>query len=274
MNSREGTGMSSSEKLDRLRALIAESGAAVIALSGGTDSTFLASVAATVPGFRVMGLTVRTPYMFEGELRDAAIFCKSISMEQREISVSIPVSLGDNPPERCYLCKGELMGAIVAAAAEQGFDTVFDGTNADDLHEHRPGLRALKELGIRSPLAEAGLTKSEIRQLAREAGLEVSDKPSNTCLLTRFPHGTTITAGDLRKAHEAEMSIAALGFTGARVRVHGELVRIEIRREELARIADEETRKKITAAVKKSGYRYVTIDLEGYRSGSMDIRET
>lgn len=271
--SSDGTGMSCSEKLDRLRVLIAESGAAVIALSGGTDSTFLASVAAAVPGFRVMALSVRTPYMFDGELRDAAIFCKSISMEQREISVPIPSSLGDNPPERCYLCKSELMGAIVAAAAEHGFETVFDGTNADDLHEYRPGLRALKELGIRSPLAEAGLTKSEIRQLAREAGLGVSDKPSNTCLLTRFPHGTRITAGDLRKAHEAEMGIAALGFTGARVRVHGELVRIEIRREELARMADEETREKITAAIRKCGYRYVTVDLEGYRSGSMDIRD-
>lgn len=266
--------MSSSEKLDRLRSLIAGSGAAAIALSGGTDSTFLASVAASVPGFRVMALTVRTPYMFDGELRDAAIFCKSISLGHMEISLPMPASLGDNPPQRCYLCKSELMGAIVAAASEQGFDTVFDGTNADDLHEYRPGIRALAELGIRSPLAEAGLAKNEIRELAREAGLEVSDKPSNTCLLTRFPHGTMVTVSDLRKAYEAEMSIAALGFAGARVRVHGELVRIEIRKEELARLADEDTRKKITAAIRKSGYRYVTVDLEGYRSGSMDITET
>lgn len=266
--------MNSSSKLERLKSVIAESGNAAIALSGGTDSTFLASVAAAVPGFRVMALTVRTPYMFDGELRDAAMFCKSISMEQREISVPIPSSLGENPPERCYLCKVELMGSILAAAARLGFDTVFDGTNADDLHEHRPGIRALKELGIRSPLAEAGLTKSEIRQLAREAGLEVSDKPSNTCLLTRFPHDTVITVPDLRRAHEAEMSISSLGFTGARVRIHGELARIELRSEQLARMADEETRKKITAAIKRSGYRYVTIDLEGYRSGSMDIRET
>lgn len=265
--------MDSREKLDKLRLLIAESGAAVIALSGGTDSTFLASVAAAVPGFRVMALTVSTPYMFDGELRDAALFCQSRSIEQREISVAIPSSLGDNPPERCYLCKSELMRAIMAAAAESGFDTVFDGTNADDLHEHRPGMRALKELGIRSPLAEAGLTKSEIRELARDAGLEVSDKPSNTCLLTRFPHGTRITAGDLRRAEEAEMSIAALGFTGARVRIHGELVRIECRREELARMTEEETRQKVTAAIRKSGYRYVTVDLEGYRSGSMDINK-
>lgn len=265
--------MNSQEKLYKLRTLISESGAAVIALSGGTDSTFLASVAAAVPGFRVMAMTVNTPYMFDGELRDAGLFCQSRSIEHREISVPIPASLGDNPPERCYLCKSELMGAIVAAAAEKGFDTVFDGTNADDLHEYRPGMKALKELGIRSPLAEAGLTKSEIRQLAREAGLEVSDKPSNTCLLTRFPHGTSITTGDLRRAQEAEMSIAGLGFTGARVRVHGELVRIECRREELARMVDEETREKITVAIRKSGYRYVTLDLEGYRSGSMDIKK-
>ncbi len=264
--------MNSREKLDKLRSLIAESGAAVIALSGGTDSTFLASVAAAVPGFRVMALTVSTPYMFDGELREAALFCQSRSIEQREISVAIPASLGNNPPERCYLCKSELMRAIIREAAESGFDTVFDGTNADDLLEHRPGMRALKEQGIRSPLAEAGLTKSEIRQLAREAGLEVSDKPSNTCLLTRFPHGTSITAGDLRRAQEAEMSIAELGFAGARVRVHGELVRIECRREELARMTEEVTRQKITAAIKKSGYRYVTVDLEGYRSGSMDLK--
>lgn len=259
-----------SEKKERLQAIIAESGSAVIALSGGTDSTFLVSFASTVRELRVMAVTVRTPYMFSSEVNDATMFCSSIGIEHRIISMEIPVAVSSNPPDRCYLCKREVMKAVTDAAKEGGFAYVFDGTNTDDLGDYRPGLKALREYNIRSPLAEAGLTKAEIRQLAREAGLEVSDKPSNTCLLTRFPHDTEIVPENLRRAEDAERIVSEMGFPGARVRIHGDLVRIEFRKEHFDGIISEEIRLKMSAALKNLGYSYITADIEGYRSGSMN----
>ncbi|MGW8181560.1 MAG: ATP-dependent sacrificial sulfur transferase LarE, partial [bacterium] len=196
--------------------------------------------------------------------------CQQLGVEHIEIRMDMPASVIKNPPDRCYLCKKEVMRVIAGIAVKKGFENIFDGTNADDLHEHRPGILALIETGVRSPLADTGFTKDEIRELSREVGLEVSDRPSNSCLLTRFPHGALITDIELRKAEEAENYIALLGFTGSRVRVHGDLVRIEWRKEHLDAMMHEETRRKITAALKVMGYRYITIDTEGYRSGSMD----
>ena len=264
--------MTTSERLDNLRALLADAGSAVIALSGGTDSTFLTFIASGITGIRIMAVTVNTPYMFSSEVQEAESFCHRLGVEHREIRTDMPASVITNPPDRCYLCKRELVAAIAGLAREEGFESIFDGTNADDLHDHRPGLKALWETGIRSPLAEAGLTKNEIRELAREADLEAGDKPSNTCLLTRFPHGTVITVEDLRKAEEAEKHITSLGFRGSRVRVHHDLVRIEWRKEHFDAMMQEKTRKKITAALKAMGYRYITFDAEGYRSGSMDTK--
>lgn len=258
------------EKLENLRAILAEAGSAVIALSGGTDSTFLVNVAAGVPGLRVMAVTVSTPYMFSSEVDDAEIFCRKVGVAHTKLGLEIPGSVLSNPPDRCYLCKKEVMKAITTTAREGGYTFVFDGTNADDLTEFRPGLKALREAGVRSPLAEARLTKMEIRALAREAGLEASDKPSNTCLLTRFPHNTVIDTGDLRRAEAAEHLVTSAGFPGARVRVHGELVRIELRAEHFERIAITETRMNLSEAIRALGFRYVTIDAEGYRTGSMN----
>jgi len=250
--------------------MLAEAGSAVIALSGGTDSTFLVSFAASVRELRVMAVTVSTPYTFASEVDDAALFCRNRSIEHRIISMEIPVAVSSNPPDRCYLCKREVMKAVTGAAKEGGFAYVFDGTNIDDRGDYRPGLKALREFNIRSPLAEAGLTKVEIRQLAREAGLEVSDKPSNTCLLTRFPHDTEIVPENLRRAEEAERIVSEMGFTGARVRIHGDLVRIEFRREQFDEIIKEEIRLRMSAALRKLGYNYITADIEGYRTGSMN----
>lgn len=262
--------MTRSDKIIRLKTIMSEAGSAVIALSGGTDSTYLASFAAGVSGLKVMAVTVSTPYMFSSEVREAALFCENAGIKHREIRMAIPLNIMFNPPERCYLCKMEVMKAITEAAGEGGYACVFDGTNADDLHDYRPGLKALKELGIRSPLAEAGLTKSEIRELARDAGLESSDKPSNACLLTRFPHDTEITDENLRRAEEAEHLAAEMGFTGARARIHGDLVRIELRMDQFAVILKDEIREALASAIKKLGYKYITIDAEGYRSGSMN----
>lgn len=265
--------MNRNEKLDKLKAILSDAGSAVVALSGGTDSTFLVSVAAGVSGLRLMAVTVSTPYMFSSEVDDAVRFCLANGVKHREIRMEIPTTVLLNPPDRCYLCKSEVMKAITAAAREGGYEFVMDGTNADDLSDYRPGLRALREAGVRSPLAEAMLTKEEIRALSREAGLEVSDKPSNTCLLTRFPHDTEITPAGLRLAEKAELIVAGAGFPGARVRVHRELVRIEVRDDQFERIISPEVRMSLSGAIRALGFRYVTIDAEGYRTGSMNKTE-
>ncbi len=262
--------MTRTDKINILTTIMSDAGSAVIALSGGTDSTYLASFAAGIKGLRVMAVTVTAPYMFSSEVRDAVSFCKNVGLKHMEIGMAMPGAVVSNPPERCYLCKRVVMKAVTDAAREGGYAYVFDGTNADDLVDYRPGMKALRELGIRSPLAEAGLTKSEIRELAREAGLDVSDKPSNSCLLTRFPHDTPITEENLRRAEEAERLTAKMGFTGARVRIHGDLVRIELRRDQFAKILNDDIREMLTSAIKKLGYNYITIDAEGYRSGSMN----
>lgn len=264
--------MITSEKLDSLRTILSGAGSAVIALSGGTDSTFLVFTAAGIPGLRLSAVTVNTQYMFAPEVKEAAAFCDRMGVEHREITLDIPATVINNPPDRCYLCKKEIMGTIAGLGRKEGFENIFDGTNADDLNEYRPGLKALGETGVRSPLAETGFTKDEIRELARKAGLAIADRPSNTCLLTRFPHGTTITHCELGRAGEAENFIASLGFRGSRLRIHGDLVRIEWRKEHLDGMMREEIRRKITSRLKAMGYRYITFDAEGYRSGSMEIK--
>lgn len=262
--------MTLSEKHNKLREILSDVGSAVIALSGGTDSSFLASVASTVDGTRFMAVTVNTPYMFASEVSEAAEFCRSIGMQHREITFGIPESVTGNPPERCYLCKTVVIKAIRKVAAEENIMTIFDGTNADDVNDYRPGMKALEEQKVRSPLLEAELTKEEIRALARAAGLGISEKLSNSCLLTRFPHDTIITADELRKAEKAELLLAKMGFTASRIRVHGDIARIELRRDQLSGIISGEVREKVVSGLKELGYRYITIDLEGYRSGSMN----
>lgn len=262
--------MTLNEKHNRLREILSDAGSAVIALSGGTDSSFLASVASTVDGARFMAVTVSTPYMFASEVSEAAVFCRSIGMQHREITFGIPETVTGNPPDRCYLCKTVVIKAIRKIAAEENIVTIFDGTNADDVNDYRPGMKALKEQQVRSPLLEAGLTKEEIRELARAAGLGISEKLSNTCLLTRFPHDTMITADELKKAEKAELLLAKMGFTASRIRVHGDIARIELRKEQMPGIISGEVREKVVSRLKELGYRYITIDLEGYRSGSMN----
>ena len=262
--------MTPHDKLRNLRIILSDAGAAAIALSGGTDSTFLVSVASGIHGLRLMAVTVSTPYMFVSEVEEAAAFCERYRVMHRTIEMNIPDTVKGNPPDRCYLCKTEVMGVVRRLAGEEGISVIFDGTNADDVNDYRPGMRALGEMNIRSPLLEAGLTKNEIRALAREAGLDVSDKPSNACLLTRFPHDTAILPAELRKAEEAEILLAGMGLAGSRIRVHGDLVRIECRKDLLPMLIEDNMRQKIITALKNIGYRYITVDIEGYRSGSMN----
>jgi uncharacterized protein len=262
--------MTLKEKKNRLNEILTLTDSAVIAHSGGTDSSFLVSVAAKISSLRLLAVTVNTPYMFRSEIREADDFCSKLGVNHKEITFAIPDIVINNPSNRCYLCKTVVIKAIRAAAAEAGITTVFDGTNADDVNDFRPGMKALQELGVRSPLLEAGLTKEEIRTLAREARLDISEKLSNSCLMTRFPHDTIIRPEDLRKAEDAERILTQLGLPASRIRIHGEIARIECRKEHIEKIISKDVREKVIYGLKALGYRYITLDLEGYRSGSMN----
>ncbi len=265
-----GAHLNAAAGLERLKALLSGTRSAVIALSGGADSTFLAFVASGLPQLRVIAVTVITPYSIMSESDEAARFCRLTGITHRQVRAEPPPVVMTNPDNRCYICKKAIMEAVTALAHDEGIRTVFDGTNADDMNDHRPGLKALKEAGVRSPLAEAGLTREQIRTLSLEAGLESGGKPSNSCLLTRFPTGTPVSDRELRRVERAEEIVAGAGFRGARVRVHGELVRIELHGSQFSLMAEENKRREIASKLKELGYRYVAIDAEGYRSGSMD----
>ena len=192
----------------------------------------------------------------------ALITGSSISLSRRAVR--------NNPVDRCYLCKKTLFSELLAFAGKNGFRYVIDGTNADDTNVYRPGLRALRELGIRSPLQEAGLTKKDIREMLRQEGLPVADKPAMACLLTRIPYNTTISEGMLKMIEQAEYFLLNKGFPGTRVRIHGDLARIECLPGYFEKIIQNPDKELIINNLKKIGFRYVSLDLEGYRSGSAD----
>ncbi len=266
--------LNAEKKLLKLKKILSDAGSAVIALSGGTDSIFLAYVASGIENIKIMAVTVNTPYMFDSEVVESIIFCKEHSIRHKEIQMEIPEAVRNNPPDRCYLCKKEVMKMVRGVADKERFKWVFDGTNIDDTADYRPGMKALKELEIRSPLLEAGITKDDIRTLSRNAGLITWNKPSNTCLLTRFPHNTPVTIAGLRRAEAAELVLETFELKGSRIRVHDDIARIECRKEHFSMIVSEKIRNEIVAGLKKIGYRYITLDLEGYRSGSMNPKES
>ena len=264
--------MTADEKLALLRTLLRRLGSVVVAFSGGVDSSFLLRVAAEELGDRAAGVTVRSAVFPERELRAAAALARSLGVRHVVVDVD-PLALAEfvaNPPERCYHCKRAVFGAIRKAAEELGIEQVADGANVDDAADWRPGTRAVAELGVRSPLKEAGLTKAEIRELSRRLGLPTADVPSRACLASRFPYGTRITREDLARVERAEAALEALGFGGLRVRHHGSIARIELRPDDIARAAEPSVRAAILAALKPLGYAYVALDLEGYRTGSLN----
>ena len=261
------------EKLENLRASIARSGPLAVAFSSGVDSTLLLKVAADVLGGGVIAVTARSRSFPERESREAAQFCTELGVKQIFTDVDQLSIKGfrENPPDRCYICKKELFGTMMAAAAEQGFSKVAEGSNMDDLGDYRPGLRAISELGVLSPLREAGLYKAEIREISRELGLPTWKKQSFACLATRFMYGEHITDEKLERVDRAEQLLMDLGFGQLRVRIHGEdgkLARIEIMPEEFEKLLA--CREEIVREFKKFGFEYTAMELAGYRMGSMN----
>jgi uncharacterized protein len=191
-------------------------------------------------------------------------------VRHRVLELPMPESITHNPPDRCYHCKRALFAELKAVAATEGCSWLADGTNRDDLDDYRPGLRALRELEIRSPLLEAGLGKAEIRRYARALNLPVWNKPASACLLTRLPHDTDINPGLLRRVEAAEHALLELGFGAVRVRCHDDLARIEVDRNEHGRLLDEAVSARVVATLNDCGFRYVTLDLQGYRMGSFN----
>lgn len=256
----------------KLEEIINQMENAVVAFSGGVDSTYLLYIAKRVLGERVIAVTARSLSFPEREYNEARAFCEKngiehITVESEELDIE---GFSQNPVNRCYLCKSELFTKIREIAKQRNIRFILEGSNTDDMGDYRPGLQAISEMEIQSPLRQAGLSKAEIRQLSRELGLPTWDKQSFACLSSRFPYGETITPEKLRMVDKAEQYLLDLGLRQVRVRIHGKLARIETDEEGFERITSEQNRLAVHKRLKEIGFTYVSLDLKGYRTGSMN----
>ena len=260
------------EKLFKLKEVVSKLNSVVVAFSGGVDSTLVTKVCYDTLKANSMAVTARSETYPDFEFKEAQKLAKEICIKHLVIDTSELAIEGfaNNPPERCYFCKTELFGKLKDIAKEHGFLNVADGANLDDTQEFRPGLQASKELNVRSPLKEAGMTKKDIREVSKMLNLPNWNKPAYACMSSRFPYGQSITEEKLSMVSEAEKYLRGLGLVQFRVRHHETIARIEVLSEDIQILTNSPAREELTAKFKKIGFTYVTLDLEGYRSGSMN----
>jgi len=255
-----------------MRAIFAPMRSLIVAFSGGVDSTLVLKVAHDALGDSVLALTTTSPTMPD-EDRDSAlamarlIGARHLIVESNELEIP---GYASNPLNRCYLCKHNLFTVCEAKAAQLGIEEIADGLNLDDLHDYRPGMQAASEKRVRHPIVEAEMTKADVRALSRSMGLPAWDRPASPCLSSRFPYGTEITPERLKKVAAGEKLLHSMGFAVARVRYHGEVARLELEQSQIARIFERRIRETIDREFKKIGFRFVAIDLKGFRSGSLN----
>ncbi len=259
-------------KLGRLREILANMESVLVAYSGGVDSALLMRVAKDVLGDKVLAVTASSSVYPSEEIAQAKALARDLKVRHEVIETH---EMGNpkfvtNPKERCYWCKEELFSSLIGIARKNNLKYVVDGTNFDDLDDFRPGMKAAGDLGVRSPLKEAMLTKADIRSLSKHLGLQAWDKPSLACYASRFPYGTRITEENLDRVDKAERYLKNLGVAQVRVRHHDKIARIEVMEEDIPKLVQGETRGQLISYFKKLGYPYVTLDLEGYRTGSMN----
>ncbi|MBD1887839.1 ATP-dependent sacrificial sulfur transferase LarE [Coleofasciculus sp. FACHB-SPT9] len=260
------------QKLEQLKTLFAEMDRALIAYSGGVDSTLVAKIAYDVLGDRALAVTAVSPSLLPEELEDAQIQAAAIGIAHQVMQtheMDNP-NYTSNPVNRCYFCKSELHDNLKPLALQLGYPYVVDGVNADDLGDYRPGIQAAKERGARSPLAELGITKAEVRQLSQHLGLSWWDKPAQPCLSSRFPYGEEITVSKLQRVGRAEIYLRKLGLKNLRVRSEGDTARIELPSEQIKEFVLTTDLSTLVSAFQEFGFIYVTLDLEGYRSGKLN----
>ena len=257
-------------KLEQLKDIIKGCGSLAVAFSGGVDSTFLLYVAHEVLGDKAVAVTSVTTVFPHREKDEASSFCKEHGIRQIEVTfdeLEVP-GFADNPPDRCYLCKKALFTNMMNVCRREGIDHIAEGSNTDDNGDYRPGLKAIAELGVLSPLREAGLTKSEIRELSREFGLPTWDKPSYACLASRFPYHSKITADKLSMVEKAEDYLIGIGLRQVRVRIHDKAARIEVPVELFDVVMSR--REEVLSVLTGFGFLYVSLDLGGYKTGSLN----
>ncbi|MBO4701512.1 MAG: ATP-dependent sacrificial sulfur transferase LarE [Lachnospiraceae bacterium] len=260
------------KKYDDLKNMIKDFGSAAVAFSSGVDSTFVLYAAKEALGAKAIAVSAKSCSFPERELNEAKAFCEAykirhIIFESEELDIE---GFSQNPVNRCYICKHELFEKIIKIAEKEGINAILEGSNLDDNGDYRPGLQAVAELGIKSPLQSIGFTKDDIRALSKYLGLPTWDKQSFACLSSRFVYGETISKEKLAMVDKAEQLLLDLGFRQVRVRIHGTMARIEIMPEEFEKLISGEVRNRIVASFKSFGFTYVTMDLTGYRTGSMN----
>jgi len=259
-------------KYDQLINYLKKLGSCAIGFSGGSDSTFLIEAAKIALGEKAIAFTIVSPHMAKWETDESIELSKKLNIKHYSIESPIIDKIRNNPENRCYYCKKDLYSIIISEAKKLNIEHVIDGTNADDINDHRPGMKALNELGIKSPLLELGITKEEVRKYSKKLNLPTWDKPSNACLPSRLPYNTQITEEILSNIEEAELFLKKLGFKTVRVRTHGNVARIELEENKIHEIFSRNLTPQIIEKFKKLGYKHISVDLECYKTGKMNIK--